>query len=121
MDDVFLATHDVPRQSGEFHLNSADPPLVLIGRPLWWWSEHHGGEHFTVKVLEVPNLLPLVLVKLTDVFLKVATDSGTYTRSVLLFVELLLLSSAQWWTIGNVIVRFKSWNGRKTGPSDQTT
>lgn len=59
LPESFFVERDTARQHGGFFLSSGDPTLVIAGRPLWQWSQFHGGERVVVKLLEVANVVPL--------------------------------------------------------------
>jgi hypothetical protein len=58
----FLAERERERREwGYFFMNSADPYMFIAERPLYNWSEWHGGEETWVKALEVINLPSILL------------------------------------------------------------
>jgi len=109
LPDSYFAERDSARQQAGFLFSSGDPALVVAGRPLWWWSEFHGGERLIVKLLEVPNLVPLCVIGLAGAIVASATRVGTHTRSLFTFGALLLLSSGQGWIAGTAVARFRAW------------
>ena len=107
MRPSYFAERDEWHKSGTFHFSSADPPLVIAGRPLWSWSPYHGGESLPVKALELVNLPPLVAAYFAStVFFLLGCPA--YTSSILTCGTLLVLSSAQWWLCGLGLERFRS-------------
>jgi hypothetical protein len=109
LPESFFVERDAARQRGGFHLSSGDPMLVIAGRPLWQWSQFHGGERVVVKLLEVANVVPLCIIALIDLMVWSETHMRTYTQSVFAFGGLLLLTSAQWWIAGTAVARFGAW------------
>jgi len=58
----FLAEREHARKEfGRFFIVSGGPYTFVAERPLYSWSEWHGGEETWVKVLEVANLPSIVL------------------------------------------------------------
>lgn len=104
----FLAERERARREwGYFFANSADPYVFIAERPLYNWSEWHGGEETWVKVLEVINLPSLVLTAtIGGVVLAIyrVTGFGDYpTDTWIRALFFLGFSLVQWWTIGCVI------------------
>jgi hypothetical protein len=109
LPESFFAERDAAQVHGGVHINSGDPLLVVVGRPLWQWSEFHGGERAVVKVLEVMNLLPFGAIVIGDAVLWTGTTVQTWMRSVLAFAGILLLTTCQWWLVGTAVARFRAW------------
>lgn len=103
------------RDSGYFFMSSADPIMFIAGRPLYTWSEWHGGEELWVKLIEVPNL-PALVVTATIGHIPIAiyrmTGYGDFVHDTWIrAVVFLFFSSVQWWWFGRVIERAGSRSG----------
>jgi hypothetical protein len=101
----YFAARDEARAAGGFFHNSADPLVVIAGRPLWSWSAFHGGERAAVKLLEVANLVPVVIVALASAF----PSGQSHRHSFFMFSALLFLTSLQWWSLGHFVTSFRAW------------
>jgi hypothetical protein len=116
LPNSFFAAKDKWLEPGEFHHRSSDPVLVIAGRPLWSWSQYHGGEVTAVKALEAVNLPALVAVVLWDLFVHGALGIPTYTRSLLTFVCLVVATTIQWHLVVRAITAFLTWR-QQNGPN----
>ena len=91
-------------------MSSGEPVLYLAERPLYNWSEWHGGEAGWVKAVLIANWLPFVATRFFDDSLSVASFRSTSfplrRQSWLVAWFFLGLSSVQWllvgWAIGRV-------------------
>jgi hypothetical protein len=108
LPEAFFATKNEWLGPGRFHYSSADPVLVIAGRPLWSWSQYHGGETSVVMALEAVNVPALVVVVLSDAFLG-AFGVPRYTRSILAFVCLLVMTTIQWHLVARALSAFRAW------------
>ncbi|HSF16129.1 MAG TPA: hypothetical protein VLK65_11310 [Vicinamibacteria bacterium] len=104
----FLAERERARREwGYFFINSADPYMFIAERPLYNWSEWHGGEETWVKVLEVLNLPSLILTATIGgavIAVHRGTSFGDYpTDTWIRALFFLAFSLVQWWTIGRVV------------------
>ena len=102
-DTLWLEEQEEARKRGEFLLNSAAPWTTLAERPLNNWSHWHGGENLAVKLLEVPNIVPLLAAGLGVAVFTVppfANQVTVYQASWIRGVLFLLLSTVQWWVVG---------------------
>jgi hypothetical protein len=106
----YFDDHDAARRAGGlFYLNSADPPLVVAGRPLHAWSVYHGGEAIMVKALEVANLIPLLGTMIASTTVVASLQIPMMEQSYVTCGILLMLTTIQWWTIGSVVASFRRW------------
>jgi hypothetical protein len=97
------------RDSGYFFVSSAGPIMHIAGRPLYNWSEWHGGEARWVKILEVANL-PALIATVTIGHVPIAiyrsTGRGTFLHDTWIrALVFLLFSVAQWVFIGRLLER----------------
>ena len=109
----YFAERDPRLNAGRVHWRSTDPPLVIAGRPLFDWSEHHGGEHALVKVLEALNLIPLAATALIGALLLVAVPLSLEAHSDVLAVVLAALVTAQWWLAGSAARSFRAFQAAR--------
>ena len=94
--------------------------VVAIREPLpESFFEFHGGERLAVKVLEVVNLLPFGTIVLGNAVMRTGTTVQTWTRSVLAFVGLLLLTTGQGWWVGTAVARFRVWRQQRRVELDE--
>jgi hypothetical protein len=103
----YFQARDQAAARGGFLITSADPIVVIGGRPLRTWSEWHGGEASLVKLLEVVNILAVTITVFAG-FLLGLTGLPTYRRSFVTLAILLIYSSIQWWFVGWGIDRFRA-------------
>jgi hypothetical protein len=88
------------REQGMFTMSSGEPLLYVAGRPLYQWNTWHGGEQLWVKILETPNIMPLMATVFLDKFVEVVllrSHIGSFrTQSWVTGYIFILLSSLQW-------------------------
>jgi len=101
----FLAEREYARKEfGRFFNVSGGPYTFVAERPLYNWSEWHGGEETWVKILEVANLPSIVLTAIIGGVVITAYGSTGYgdvgTDTWLRAFIYLLFSVAQWWIVG---------------------
>ena len=101
-----LREKDSASERGEFSISSADPYTYIAARPLYNWSEWHGGEHPTVKMLEIANLPALLAASsLTPVVGTITGASVHHGWSYVRAALFLLFATGQWLTIGRWLSR----------------
>jgi hypothetical protein len=100
----YLAEWESAHRTGGIFLNSAVDGMVAC-RPLYSWSDWHGGEALWVKSLEVANMPALALAGVFGAAgeLGVARMFPICTWSWILGGVFLVAASVQWWLAGVVI------------------
>ena len=104
---VYLAEIDEVRRSGGVLVNSAITGTIAC-RNLSPWSEWHGGEALSVKVLEVANLPALIATGIGHLMgerFGIARLISSCQWSWVLAAGFLLLASTQWWFLGRTLDR----------------
>ena len=107
----YLRIQEAARIGKRFEMSDVDPVTTLAERPLNTWSRWHGGESSWVKLLEVPNLVPLVVtvtvvgIATVPFWEKLSVYSVSWARAAVF----LFLSSLQWYLVGR---RLESRGGR---------
>lgn len=101
-----LHEKDREYRRGYLSMSSADPYTYIAARPLYNWSEWHGGERVAVKLLVTANLPALfaagAVTPVVGVTLRVSVYYGwSYVRGALF----LLFATIQWLVIGGMIHR----------------
>ena len=95
-----LRRKDARRADGYFELSSADPYAYIAARPLYNWSEWHGGERTWVKVIEVANLPALLVAGWVVKTADLTRDVGYLQKSWARAWVFLVASTAQWFILG---------------------
>jgi hypothetical protein len=101
----FLAERErARREAGRFFIVSGGPYTFIAERPLYDWSEWHGGEETWVKFLEVANLPSIVLTATVGGIVIAAyrfTGYGDFSSDTWFRAYIFLFFSvAQWWLVG---------------------
>jgi hypothetical protein len=96
-----LHEKDAALARGELSMSTADPFTYIAARPLYNWSEWHGGERLAVKLLEVANLPALLMAGFLTPAVSAATGTNSFywssqVRALLFFV----FATAQWIVVG---------------------
>ena len=76
-----LRRKDALMAAGHFEFSTADPWSYIAARPLYNWSEWHGGERTWVKLTEVANLPALFAAGWAVSFADRTTDLGYLQES----------------------------------------
>jgi hypothetical protein len=100
---LWLAELEQARQRGQWLFNSSAPWTTLAERPLNNWSSWHGGEALPVKLMEIPNVAPLVAAGVAVIpFSRALTATqASWLRGAVF----LLLASMQWVLVGRRLDR----------------
>ena len=94
---------EATRNTGELVFSSAAPWGYVAERPLYSWSEWHGGESVGVKALVIANLVPTLL---TTAILDSPDQASTTPIRLQTWIAALVylaLSTMQWWGIGVIL------------------
>jgi hypothetical protein len=108
----FLSQQQEARATGGFFIMSGMPYTHLAERPLYTWSNWHGGEHIAVKALELATLPGLIAgcVLCFPISLLLSPHISVQSESWVRFGFVVLFSTLQWAALGPVFQR--AWQRR---------
>ena len=107
-EEAILHSKDVRWAAGHFEWNSAAPWTYIAARPLYNWTEWHGGELTWIKAVEVLNLPALFTGALAVRVARQSTQIGYYYESSWVRAwAFLAAATAQWLAIGSILTLWR--------------